>query len=146
MLDRVDRSLLRLRRLWTGPDREIATGVEVSTVLVCDAVAEGARSVADVAAALDVRPSTASRLVARAQDRRAVLVRPDPTDRRGRALCLTRRGETIRRRAQEVRLSYLRELTAGWSDQELSCFAALLVRFSDAVHSTPRPGITQETP
>ncbi|MGY1711963.1 MarR family transcriptional regulator [Geodermatophilus sp. SYSU D00758] len=88
-LVRVDRALLRLRRMWDAPagiEHEGAL-VEGSTLLVCLAVAEGRAAgevgVVEVAGALGVTHSTASRLVSRAVEAGMVRRAPSATDPRG---------------------------------------------------------------
>ncbi|HYN30908.1 MAG TPA: MarR family transcriptional regulator [Dermatophilaceae bacterium] len=137
--ERIDRALLRTRRLWARPARRVAPGVDLSTVLVGEAVAEGASAVADVAAVLDVTPSTASRLVARAVEAGVVDAAACPDDHRRAALGLTRAGRVVVSDGRAFRRERLQALMAGWRAEEVEAFAGLLTRFSDALHDAPEP-------
>ena len=75
-LQLLDEALVRLRRLWTASRAsvvdELGRRVEMSSVLVVEACARAGShatevTVGDVAAFLDVEPSTASRMVDRAE-------------------------------------------------------------------------------
>src|SRR5688500_19874101 len=95
-LARVDQAMLRLRRMWDAPRGIAHEGgvVEGSTLLVCLAVtdAAGAVGVAEVAEALGVAPSTASRLVARAAEAGMVTREGSTTDPRRASLDMTADG------------------------------------------------------
>ena len=145
----LDEALVRLRRLWTASRAhvvdELGQRVEMSSVLVVEACARaqaaGAESaVGDVAAFLDVEPSTASRLVDRAA--RAGLVRrtASAVDARRSALVLTEAGEALRARAVAARLGWLGGVVDDWSAAEVRALALALGRFADAVGATPAPG------
>jgi DNA-binding MarR family transcriptional regulator len=133
MTEVVDRALLRTRRLWSRPDRRVAPGVDLSTVLVCEALAEGASSVADVATSLDVAPSTASRLVARAASAGALGAGSCPTDHRRVRLALTARGHRLVEEGRAFRAARLERLMAGWTADEVGTFGRLLTRLADAL-------------
>jgi DNA-binding MarR family transcriptional regulator len=136
-LDELDRALLALRRFLQVP-RSVPEGqqhVEVSTVLVLDAVvARDAISIADVAECLEVKHSTASRLVQRAVE--AGMVRRSPSDDPRRAsLTPTPAGFALDQRAREFRRQLLRERLVDWTPIEVEAFGLALSRFSAA----PRP-------
>jgi DNA-binding MarR family transcriptional regulator len=137
MTDVVDRALLRTRRLWARPDRRVADGVDLSTVLVCEALAGGASSVADVAAAVDVAPSTASRLVSRAAAAGVLDAGACPTDHRRVRLALTGAGERLVEDGRAFRRARLGRLMAGWSRAEVDTFGQLLTRLADALGDDP---------
>jgi DNA-binding MarR family transcriptional regulator len=134
-LERIDHALLGLRRFVQAPDvlhDDGSTKVELSTLLVLDAVGDDGASVGEVAARLRVAHSTASRLVVRAEEAEAVQRVPSAADARAILVVATDGGRQLRRRALEFRLARLAELTDGWTAQEVETFTDLLGRFSDA--------------
>ncbi len=141
---RLDRALLRLRRMWDAPAgiRHEGRTVEGSTLLVCLAVDEHGDGVGvtAVAAALGVTQSTASRLVSRAVD--AGMVRRDtsPADPRRAALGLTAAGVRLVEASRAFRAARLGALTADWPDPDVAALAGLLDRFAAAVAGHPPPG------
>src|SRR5690606_16903921 len=95
---------------------------------------EGSRpSVADVAEALSIDPSTASRLVQQSVNAGYVSRLPDANDKRRCSLALTDEGREILRRAREVRRDWLRDVTRDWSDDEVALLAQLLHRLRDDI-------------
>jgi DNA-binding MarR family transcriptional regulator len=140
----LDTALIGLRRLWAAPPRlaDPTLGqVEMSTIWVVDALDRLADrpevSVADLATAIDVAHSTASRLVDRAEAAGAVTRHPSATDSRRTAVTLTPTGHTLAAVARQARTTYLTQVTADWSDEQRSTLAELLNRLADAVHHTP---------
>lgn len=142
----LDEALVRLRRLWTASRAhvvdELGQRVEMSSVLVVEACARAAgaeTAVGDVAAFLDVEPSTASRLVDRAA--RAGLVRrtASQVDARRSALVLTADGRALRSRAAAARLGWLGGVVQDWPEVEVRALADVLGRFADAVGAAPPP-------
>ena len=144
-------ALIRMRRLWGGPStasqlrRDAGGGVELSTVLVADAVDRGRRAsatvgVGDVATLLDVAPSTASRLVDRAVAAGMVDRRAAPDARRC-TLTLTAEGHDLVRRAAAYRSDHLRQVLDDWTASDVETFAALLSRFAGTMrrpsHTVP---------
>lgn len=144
-LVRVDRALLRLRRMWDAPAgiEHEGTLVEGSTLLVCLAVeearGEGVREagVVEVAAALGVTHSTASRLVSRATAAGMVERRTSPTDPRRAALSTTPAGRRLVAASRAFRTGRLAALLAGWPDADVAALADLMTRFAAAA-TTPR--------
>jgi DNA-binding MarR family transcriptional regulator len=140
----LDTALIDLRRLWAAParlnDPTLGT-VEMSTIWIADALDRRADlpevTVADLAAALDVAHSTASRLVDRAQAAGCVLRNPSATDSRRTALALTPTGRTLAQSARTARTGYLAAVTADWTPEERRSLADLLTRLATTVHSTP---------
>ncbi|MGL5853028.1 MAG: MarR family winged helix-turn-helix transcriptional regulator [Phycicoccus sp.] len=136
-LDRIDHALLRLRRFVSAPASMPHDGrrVEASTVLVVDAVLRlGATTVGEVADAVDVTHSTASRLVARAVAIRALTKRASMVDPRAAELAVTAAGRELHEAARRHRHGIVTDLTLGWSDAERATFAALLDRFTTRMH------------
>ena len=140
VLARLDTALLSLRRLTSAPPP--ATGLrrgypeaEVSTMLVVDTLARHTHSrqglsVAEVAESLRVTPSTASRLVERADIAGMVTRAPSTVDPRRAALTLTPAGRALHRRAVTFRTARLAEFVSTWSARDLATFTRLLERFA----------------
>lgn len=137
-LERLDAALLALRRLTSSPGPRAPLPheggqVEVSTMLVVDAVARvgAARcSVGDVAEALTVTHSTASRLVERAARAGMVSRSRDPHEARRALLSLTPAGERLQEAATRFRTHRLATVTADWSAEDVAALARLLERFA----------------
>jgi len=148
-LERLDAALLRLRRLWTAPRAfgglrmDVGSGVELSTVLVVDALIgqeqphSAGVDVRGVAMHLDVAPSTASRLVERAVSAGMVERRPASADARRVVLRPTRAGRRLHKAAVRFRTDYLGAVLRTWPRSERRHFIDLLDRFADAVAAAP---------
>lgn len=144
--DEIDAALIDLRHLWAHPpvlsDPELGK-VEISTILVCREAARRDRlsppTVADIATALDVAHSTASRLVERAERAGAVRRVASEHDARMTAIELTERGRRLDDTATRYRRRYLDRLLATFDDGEVGQFAALLTKFATSVRTHP-PG------
>ncbi|MER7458865.1 MarR family transcriptional regulator [Micromonospora sp. NPDC126480] len=142
----IDEALLRLRRFLQTPATVVDGGrsVELSTLLVVGAVAaapDGAASVGQVAAVLEVAPSTASRLVGRAEANGMVVRTSGWDDARQSVLRLTPDGVALHRRAQAFRHGRLSSAVAAFTPAEKRRFAQLLSRFADGAtrSDTPEP-------
>jgi len=141
--DRLDRALIALRRFWTAPDAvpDGAASVELSTLLVVEAVVEGPIlpdgevGVGLVAERLDVRPSTASRLVDRAVGVGVLVKEPSAINGRRANLVLTPDGTVLARRAREFRAARLDGLLADWSPDDRHTLTMLLERLAQAVRN-----------
>jgi DNA-binding MarR family transcriptional regulator len=145
VLERLDSALLALRR-FASPElarpriAHAGVDIELSTVLVVDAIARSAPgevSVRLVADSLQVAPSTASRLVERAVQAGMVAGATSELDPRRRVLHLTRHGHRLQRAALRHRTRRLAAATADWSRADLAQFADLLDRFARTVHPLP---------
>lgn len=146
----LDEALVRLRRLWTSSRAHVVDDlghrVEMSSVLVVEACARaagGETAVGDVAAFLDVEPSTASRLVDRAARAGLVDRAVSEVDARRSSLVLTDAGRALRARAVAARLDWLGGVVQDWPQAEVRALAEALTRFADAVGSAPPPGPAQ---
>jgi DNA-binding MarR family transcriptional regulator len=109
-------------------------------VLVVEACARrtagGAETaVGDVAAFLDVEPSTASRLVDRAAQAGLVRRTASSVDARRSAVVLTDAGGALRARAVATRLGWLGSVLEEWPAADVRVLADVLGRFADAVAS-----------
>jgi DNA-binding MarR family transcriptional regulator len=140
-IERVDRALLRLRRMWDAPAGIAHEGgvVEGSTLLVCLAIADatGAVGITEVTGALGVAHSTASRLVARAADAGMVDRAVSSTDPRRASLTLTPAGIRLVRASRDYRAGRLREMLADWPESDISALASLLTRFAETTGQLP---------
>jgi DNA-binding MarR family transcriptional regulator len=142
VLDQLDSALLSLRR-FASPElarpriSHAGADVELSTMLVVDAIDRGGRSevsVRQVAEALQVAPSTASRLVERAVRAGMIASTTSAHDPRRRVLHLTVDGRRLQRAARRHRTQRLADATADWSRDDLARLADLLDRFARTVH------------
>jgi DNA-binding MarR family transcriptional regulator len=95
----------------------------------CDAPAPGVR---EVAAVLDVEPSTASRLVDRLLAGALVERSVCADDRRRCQLRLSAAGKEALARLEQARHELIAELTADWGPADVAQLAALLERLYDA--------------
>jgi DNA-binding MarR family transcriptional regulator len=145
VLERLDSALLALRR-FASPElarpriSHAGADIELSTMLVVDAIARSAPgevSVRLVADLLQVAPSTASRLVERAVQAGMVAGKSSENDPRMRVLHLTREGRRLQRAALRHRTQRLADATADWSRDDIAQFADLLDRFARTVHPLP---------
>jgi DNA-binding MarR family transcriptional regulator len=140
VLDALDEALLEIRRLVRRPGYRarflgsLHDPVDVGTVRVLRAVersGDAAPCVGDIAARLDVDPSTASRLVDQQVSAGYLERARSPEDRRRTALQLTRTGRALLAEATTVRRSLLAEVTASWDDDEVAALAAMLERLRE---------------
>jgi len=132
---RLDAALLALRRLTSTPSQPLehdGVAIEMSTMLVVDAIARRDRdcSVGDVAEVLTVTHSTASRLVDRAALAGMVSRSRDPHEGRRTNLTLTTAGEGLHAAATRFRTQRLAAVTEEWSAADLASLAHLLDRFA----------------
>lgn len=142
----IDEALIALRHLWTTPahlhDPDLGT-VDMSTLWVVDGLRRQSpdqeHTVSDLAAHMDVAHSTASRLVARAEDAGAIVRRPSANDRRRVAVELTPAGSRLAAAGLEFRLAILRHATHNWTPHEHQTFADLLARFARSAHTKGTP-------
>ena len=114
-------------------------------MLVVDALARsetrtaGGASVGQVAAALQVAHSTASRLVERAVQAGMVHRTRADDDPRRALLRLTPAGEELQQTAIRFRTDRLAALTYNWAAEDVHTLANLLERFARAVQSPTPP-------
>ncbi len=144
----LDEALVKLRRMWTASRAHVVDDlghrVEMSSVLVVEACARAERTgaettVGEVAAFLDVEPSTASRLVDRAARAGLVERATSQLDARRSALVLTGAGRALRARAVAARTGWLGSVVQDWSAQDLRTLARALGQFADAVAASSPP-------
>lgn len=142
-LDRVDRALVGLRHLWSGPltlnDPTLGT-LDMSTVWIVDALTRDEThdevTIGELAVAIDVAHSTASRLADRAQASGAVTRHPSTRDARRVAVELTDQGRLLAGTARTFRADYLARAMAAWNPADRRSFADLLTRFAADIATT----------
>lgn len=137
-LDALDDLLLGVRRLLQRPGyrreffaqlgERMAPGV-LRAVRAVDRLGE-LPCMGDLAAALSVDASTATRLVDQAVTAGYLERRPSPDDQRRTAVVLTAEGKDLLGRANTVRRRLLGDVTAAWPEQDLSTLAELLARLT----------------
>jgi DNA-binding MarR family transcriptional regulator len=129
----IERSLIGITRL-AHPSRIFGERVDASGQLL-DLTAYsvlarieqfGPIRLTDLAAAMEIDISTASRHVHGLEDRGLLLRNDDPDDLRARRLELTEAGGAILRRARTARLAAIRERLAVWSPTDVGELARLL--------------------
>ena len=121
-------SMARFRELLYGDELEMGQ-VDALDVLV----ERGACRMRELAAALRVDASTATRMVGRLVDQGLVERETDPDDARSVRVRMSRRGETAHAAMNERRRHLFEEVLAGFEADELHQFAGLLERLVDAV-------------
>lgn len=143
-LEQLDHALVSLRRLWQHrrlqQDLAARTGTAVQPALIrtlrAVELAEGDEpSVGDVADALAVDPSTASRYVDQAVRDGLVRRSPSPTDRRRAVLEITADGTVLLEHANDARVAFLADLTQDWPADDIRTLATLLDRLRAATLS-----------
>jgi len=114
-------------------------------VLNLVAAAEG-RSQQAIAAAIEIPPSRMVALVDELEQRGLVERRPDPEDRRVRALFLTAKGKRCLKRGREIATQHEEELTAGMSPTDRKRLLALLQKIVDeqALGKGVHPGLSEK--
>ncbi len=130
----MDTAFIELRHMFTTPPHihDPALGqIDMSTIWVVDSLRRAPRqTIAELADAMDVAHSTASRLVARAERAGAVARTCDPRDTRRVNVTLTDAGRDLAAQALAYRLRILSAATSDWTAQQRHTFATLLTRFN----------------
>ena len=116
-------------------------------VLNLVAAAEG-QSQQAIAAAIEIPPSRMVALVDELEQRGLVERRPDPEDRRVRALFLTAKGKRCLTRGRKIAQQHEEELTAGMSPTDSKRLIALLQKIVDhqALGKGVHPGLSEKDP
>jgi len=116
-------------------------------VLNLVAAAEG-RSQQAIAAAIEIPPSRMVALVDELEQRALVERRPEPDDRRIRALFLTAKGKRCLQRGRKIAAQHEEELTAGMTPTDRKLLLALLQRIVDeqALGRGVHPGLAEKPP
>ncbi len=141
-LELLDVALSRLRRIWGRPHlRQVFTAhfgqaVEPGTIRILRAIEGLARpdqGLGEVATALDVEPSTASRLVDRLVEGGLVARTPCETDRRRVRLKLTGEGADFLTRARAARMATYRQILREWPARDIDRLSELLERLNESI-------------
>ncbi|WP_324277240.1 MarR family winged helix-turn-helix transcriptional regulator [Blastococcus brunescens] len=114
----------------------------MSSLLVVEACARGAHAgrevaIGDVARMADVTPSTASRLVDRAESKGLLIRAPSSVDARRTALHLTPEGAALQARSTRARVAWLSDRLAEWQADDVAALGTLLHRFADTFFDLP---------
>ncbi len=135
----IDESLIHLRHLWSAPPRlddPNLGSIEMSTVWVVDTLLrcpDAQQTISQIAEAMGVAQSTASRLVARAEAAGTVTRLTDPQDARRVTVSTTQSGEALAAAGLNFRLQKLTDATVDWSQEDRTRFAELLARFATSM-------------
>jgi DNA-binding MarR family transcriptional regulator len=116
-------------------------------VLNLVAAAEG-RSQQAIGAAIEIPPSRMVALVDELEQRGLVERRPDPEDRRVRALFLTAKGKRCLTRGRKIAAQHEGELTQGMNATDRKRLIALLQKIVDeqALGKGVHPGLSEKDP
>lgn len=125
-----------MRRLRDAAGQVLATLAESQPVapqhmLVLRAVADGARTPSEVAAACDRHASSISRVLDHLVEMGLVGRQPDPDDRRQVLLDLTARGTELVRRFEQLDLALSTRMLAGFDASDATRLASYLHRIAD---------------
>ncbi len=145
---RLDRALLSARRAVSLPEiaalplPELDRSLDPAKALACMAIADLMQdqpdrtvTVKDVAAALTLEHSTASRLLADTEALGLLRRASDPQDRRRTSVSLTPTGQHVVEQIVAIRNWALSEVLADWQDADLLRFAELIEGFTQALRS-----------
>ena len=126
----------------TLPLPSVGRHVDLAKILACHAVADAAEgsggvppTVKDVAIALELDHSTASRVLGDAEAEGLVVRGTDPADRRRATLSLTDLGRAVARESVEMQKSVLGQTLAGWKPDEVRTLVRLIERLTESLHA-----------
>lgn len=139
-LVRLDRALMRLRRLIFRPETQsipipsLGRTVDLAKVMACVAIAEGPEimglehppTVKDIAMILELEHSTASRMLTEAEADGLVVRSTDPSDRRRTIVELTADGRALLADSQRIRTWAIGGVLSEWDPSEVEQLSALL--------------------
>lgn len=135
---RLDHAILNVRRVMIKPPAasipipELGHSVDFAKVhaLMSISEADGSCTVKDVAAALGLDHSTASRLLGDAESDGLVRRHSDPSDRRRTIVQLTSKGRTVVSATSTLRCRAIDAVFADWSVEDLDTLADMLQRMA----------------
>lgn len=157
LIRRVDRALLQMRRRVVRPETNsvpipaLEHPVDFAKVMACLAVSDlqgladppGPVTVKDVALALGLEHSTASRLLAETAAEGFVHRTTDPADRRRTVVTLTTTGDMVVTQSSEIRAWAIDLMLAEWASTDLQTFAGLIERFTETIDARAETVIAQ---
>lgn len=149
VIERLDRALLRMRRTVVRPEitsvpiPALGRTVDLAKVMACLVIADLQAledpappvTVKDVAAALELEHSTASRLLTEAEAEGLVIRRTDPTDRRRTVAELTSTGQAVVEQSSAIRAWAIDAMLSEWPATDLTAFTELVERFSATIET-----------
>lgn len=147
LVDRIDRTLMRMRRLAIKPvpgelpsragDHPLSGAKMLACTLLADIQQhrDGAIAIKDVASFLDLEHSTASRLMSELEADGLIERGTDPEDRRRTTIRLTDAGMQVVDGLTEVRRWVMLRVLEGWDSAELERLVHDLERVIDQFHN-----------
>jgi len=149
LIERLDRALLRMRRTVVRPETNsvpipaLQHPVDLAKVMAClvtsdlQGLDDPPRPVAvkDVAFALGLEHSTASRLLAEAEAEGLIQRSTDPADRRRTVVQLTHTGDVVVAQSSAIRTWAIDLMLAKWDPADLSTFAELVEKFTSTIEA-----------
>lgn len=149
VIERLDRALLRMRHTVVRPEitsvpiPALQRTVDLAKVMACLVIADlqgledssGPVTVKDVASALELEHSTASRLLTETEAEGLVIRSTDPTDRRRTLAELTSTGQAVVEQSSAIRTWAIDTMLSEWSSRDLATFTELVERFSATIES-----------
>jgi DNA-binding MarR family transcriptional regulator len=149
VIARLDRALLRMRRTVVRPEvtsvpiPALQRTVDLAKVMACMVIADlqdlqtptRPVTVKDVAAALEVEHSSASRLLTEAEAEGLITRSTDPSDRRRTVVELTAAGQAVVEQSSAIRAWAIDAMLCQWSEPDLAAFTELVERFSATIES-----------
>lgn len=114
-----------------APDLDLSD-LDVLGLVPRDAPEGTGFAIGDVARAMRVDPSRASRIVTSLTERGFLRRVSDPEDARRTILCRTPEGDRIFAEIRRIKLEVLTEILADWSAEEMATFGVLFERFVGA--------------
>ena len=147
LIGRLDRALLRMRRTVVRPETNsvpipaLQHRVDLAKVMACVAISDlqglddppQPVTVKDVAVALGLEHSTASRLLAETAAEGLIQRSTDPADRRRRVVELTDTGDMVVSQSSAIRAWAIDLMLAHWDPAELHTFAVLVEKFTSTI-------------
>lgn len=144
VLDRIERALTdllrRARKLHAHAEYPHGSLERAAYVVLCRLREQGPMRLTDLAASVDLDPSTLSRQVSSAERAGLVVREPDEHDGRARRLRLTDTGEQALAQVRAARRAALHAVLASWSPDDAEIFAELLERFGNGLDELVRKG------
>lgn len=143
-MDELESALVHLRRVWQHPrlkqlfleyfGKEMEMGA-YRALRAIEGLERPELGLGEVAAAMDVDASTASRLVDRVVEMGMVERTAWPADRRRVRLQLSEKGKGYLARARSARMRVLQQVTHGWEEDDIAQFVVLLKRLSGSIEN-----------